>query len=115
MLMACVLYASACSEDSDVNDTKIIMEAPVISNITLNSAEVKVIIKGAIFKERGVCYSTFKNPNMLNNKIMTDAVTDEFSIVLNNLSTNTKYYVRTYAVLTDKRVLYSDIINLIQL
>ena len=111
LLALCVFYTNACNDNSDVGETKIVIEPPVIADITLNSAEVKVIVKGAVFKERGVCYSTFKNPNMLNNKIMTDEATDEFSIVLNNLSINTKYYVRAYAVLTDKSVLYSDIVN----
>lgn len=110
LLVLCAFYASACNDDSDVDETKIVIEAPVIGNITSNSVEVKVVVKGALFKERGVCYSTFKNPNMLNNKIMTNEATDEFSIVLNDLSINTKYYVRTYAVLTDKSVLYSDIV-----
>lgn len=94
----CAFCMSACSDDSNVDDTTLVIDVPVITDITFNSAEVKAVIKDAEFVERGVCYSTFKNPNMLNNKIVSGDATDEFSVVLKDLSSNTKYYVRSYAV-----------------
>lgn len=43
LLALCVFYANACSDHSDVGETKILIEAPVIADITLNSAEVRGI------------------------------------------------------------------------
>lgn len=107
----CAFCMSACSDDSNVDDTTLVIDVPVITDITFNSAEVKAVIKDAEFVERGVCYSTFKNPNMLNNKIVAGDATDEFSVVLKDLSSNTKYYVRSYAVLQDNSVVYSEIVD----
>lgn len=107
----CAFCMSACSDDSNVDDTTLVIDVPVITDITFNSAEVKAVIKDAEFVERGVCYSTFKNPNMLNNKIVAGDATDEFSVVLKDLSSNTKYYVRSYAVLQDNSVVYSGIVD----
>ena len=45
LLALCVFYTNACNDNSDVGETKIVIEAPVIADITLNSAEVKVIVK----------------------------------------------------------------------
>ena len=82
----CAFCMSACSDDANVDDTTLVIDVPVITDITFNSAEVKAVIKDAEFVERGVCYSTFKNPNMLNNKIVAGDATDEFSVVLKDLS-----------------------------
>lgn len=47
--------------------------------------------------ERGICYSTNRNPNIENNKIISDNSSDNFTASLNNLQSDTKYYVRAYA------------------
>ena len=56
----CAFCMNACSDDSNVDDTTLVIDVPVITDITFNSAEVKAVIKDAEFVERGVCYSTSK-------------------------------------------------------
>ncbi len=48
--------------------------------------------------ERGICYSTSPNPTTSNFKVISGSGSGSFTAVLLNLSGNTTYYVRAYAV-----------------
>ena len=51
------------------------------------------------YTERGVCFSTFQNPSIDNNKTsVTGAGTGYFSVNVDGLTPNTFYYVRAYAI-----------------
>jgi len=51
------------------------------------------------YSERGVCYATSQSPTIDNNKtIVPGTETGSFSIEVNNLMSNTTYYVRAYTI-----------------
>lgn len=56
---------------------------------------------------RGVCWSIFPNPTILNNHTTDGSGTGSFTSSLTGLSPNTTYYVRAYAT-TDQDTLYGD-------
>ena len=81
--------------------------APTVStstptNITSNSATCGGIVTndgGANVIQRGVCYSTSQNPSTSNGTIVTSGTgTGEYTCNITGLASNTKYYVRAYAI-----------------
>ena len=67
---------------------------------------------GAIVTERGVCWSTAENPTVDDNKISKDAGTGSFSVSLTELSEETMYYVRAYAI-NSVGIAYGDQISFV--
>lgn len=70
------------------------------SNITYTSASCKSTVLndgGSSVTERGVCYSTSKNPTTSSTKVISESGVGSFSCVLQNLKAGTTYYVRAYA------------------
>jgi uncharacterized protein (TIGR02145 family) len=59
---------------------------------------------GATVTARGVCWSTSPNPTTANNKTTDGTGIDTFSSNLTGLTANTLYYVRAYAVNSQKTV-----------
>jgi hypothetical protein len=53
---------------------------------------------GTEIAERGICYSTSKAPTISATTIASGSGLGDFSIVVSELTTNTTYYVRTYAI-----------------
>ena len=73
----------------------------VATNILYNSAYVGGYVTddgGADVTERGVVYSTSKNPTTSNNKVKGSGTEDSFSCLLDNLQEGTTYYARAYAI-----------------
>lgn len=73
-----------------------------VNNITASTAkcDVKILNNGGSpITQYGVCYSENPNPSFLGvaSKTSGTAATDNFTHILNSLSSNTKYYVRSYA------------------
>ena len=52
---------------------------------------------GSVVTERGMCYSTNKNPTTSNSKVVTGSGTGTFNVTLTGLSPNKTYYIRAYA------------------
>ncbi len=52
---------------------------------------------GMIILERGICWSTYPNPTIDDNKTSDGTGTGEFTSTLTNLSPGTTYYLRAYA------------------
>ncbi|GHV72251.1 hypothetical protein FACS1894201_00410 [Bacteroidia bacterium] len=80
------------------------------TGITKDSATLGgsvVLVSGANYTKRGVCYGTTLNPTVINtNKEVSSSETD-FSIRVGSLSANTTYYVRGYA-LNAQDTIYGD-------
>lgn len=77
-----------------------VVETHPVSNITTVSA----ICGGSITDEgsspvieRGVCWSTDHNPDLESHHLSSNLNENDFSITLNNLTPDTRYYVRAYA------------------
>ena len=71
------------------------------SNISFTSATVGGNVSndgGAGVTERGVVYSTSKEPTTSNNKVKNGSGTGSFSCNLSNLQDGVTYYVRAYAI-----------------
>ena len=72
-----------------------------ITNITQNSATGggKVVATGgANVSQRGICWSTSQNPTTSNSHASSGIGTGNFTCNMTNLSSNTTYYVRAYAI-----------------
>ena len=71
------------------------------SNISYTSATVGGNISndgGANVTERGIVYSTLKEPTISNNKVKNGSGNGSFSCDLSNLQDGVTYYVRAYAI-----------------
>lgn len=62
---------------------------------------------GAEVTQRGVCYSIFPEPTIQNNNVTTTGGTGVFSLLVQGLAPNTKYYIRAFAV-NEKGVAYGN-------
>ena len=52
---------------------------------------------GSVVLEKGFCYSTISNPTTTNSTVMSSGTTNDFSATINNLQSNTTYYIRAFA------------------
>ncbi len=52
---------------------------------------------GCALTERGICWSTSKNPTINNSKYASGSVVGQFYAMMSNLTLNSTYYVRAYA------------------
>ena len=69
-------------------------------NYSTNKATVVVNVKsngGCALTERGICWSTSKNPTTANTKYASGISVGQFYAMMSGLSLNSTYYVRAYA------------------
>lgn len=73
----------------------------LVTAITLNSAQSGGSISsdgGYPITERGICYATTENPLISNTKISSGSGIGNYTVSLTNLTSNTTYFIRAYAV-----------------
>jgi len=71
-----------------------------VYNYSTNKATCLINVKnngGCALTERGVCWSTTKNPTIANSKYASGLSVGQFYAMMTNLSLNSTYYVRGYA------------------
>lgn len=71
-----------------------------ISSITESSAQTGGNVSddgGATVTSRGVCWSTNQNPNQSDSCISSGSGTGSYTVTMNGLNPDTRYYVRAYA------------------
>ena len=76
------------------------LSTPRVSNITDNSANIEAKINvdgGGTITEKGICYSTSRNPTINSLTVKGKGNSDIITVTLPNLRENTPYYVRAYA------------------
>lgn len=70
------------------------------TNITENSAlsGVEIISDGnTTIASKGICWSTIQNPTTIDDNIFDNSNSDMFTTLIENLTPNTQYFVRSYA------------------
>lgn len=78
-----------------------VLETTAISKITTTSAVCGGVILdngGSQITSKGICWSTSDNPTTENNKSIVDNQSDTFISSLDQLSPNTTWHVRSYAI-----------------
>lgn len=95
-----LLFSNSCKKKED--NPFPILTTTEVSDITLTTATSGGSITydgGSTVIARGVCWSTLTNPTIeLNSKTSDGILTGNFNSNLTDLTENTKYYVRVYAV-----------------
>lgn len=104
-LLTCLLILfmlAACKKDPEVVISTPVLTTTAISSVTSDKAVTGGIISsdgGAPVSQRGVCWSTSPNPTTSNSTAFDGSTgTGSFTTNMSNLSGNTTYYVRAYAV-----------------
>lgn len=69
-----------------------------IGNTTATGGGNVVSNGGATVTERGICWSTSHNPTISGSHANSGTGLGEFTVSMNNLTPNTTYYVRAYAI-----------------
>lgn len=95
-----IAYGNLISFTTSQNISTPTVTTTEVSNITTSSAIVGGNVTsdgGAEVTERGVCWSTFQNPSTNGAHMAYGSGTGTFTVTINGLSKNTKYYVRAYA------------------
>jgi len=85
-------------ETDEVTHGPPFISKPVITSITLSSADAQAIViseNGASITEKGFVYSLFTNPTISDNKVTVDD--ESFKITLETLSQHTLHYIKAYA------------------
>ena len=73
-------------------------DAVNVSNVSASVSYDVISDGGSSVTQRGVCWSTDQNPTISDDLTNQGAGTGSFTIVLSNLTLNTTYYVRAYAI-----------------
>ena len=84
-----------------------------INDVGMSSAVLNGVIKtkgDPTYSERGFCYGTMTTPTINNTKVVDNVsgIEGSYSIQINNLSYDTKYYVRAYAI-QNTQVIYGNV------
>jgi hypothetical protein len=86
----------------------LIISTKKIDKVTNKSGgKIMLLREGINIMERGVCYSPFENPTVLNNRTSDGAGEGEFSSDPTGFSLQATNYIRAYAI-TDKDTSYGD-------
>lgn len=99
--VALVLLLQGCKKD----EVAIAPQVTTVNatNITFNSATMGGTIKsagGADIKAKGICYATTAAPTVQSDTTNQGGGLQSFSVILDNLLPNTKYFARAYATST---------------
>ncbi len=109
IFIVAVFVFSACSK-KETDETVITIEASSITDITGISATGGGTVNtngGSPILKRGICWATTANPDTnRTTKTMDGSGTGSFNSTLSQLTAETKYFVRAYAV-TSKGIFYS--------
>lgn len=104
LLFVSIIFYSCSSESTDSDDTSVdlptvtTMVVSAINQTTATSGGEVLTDGGGTITTRGVCWSTSSNPTTADNKTTQEGTLGVFSSSLTELTANTAYYVRAYAV-----------------
>jgi len=108
-----VLFLTSCNHEDETETNSSIQ---VVSETTNSNAEISFTtlkIKGRITTNdnsavvsRGICWNTSPNPTIDNNTKQENA--NVFTSIIDNLTANTMYYFRVYAINSTGEAVYSE-------
>jgi hypothetical protein len=113
LLFIGILFISivSCSKDEQQNNiTTVVTNETTAANSETTFTSIKISGKiiaedGNTISSRGVCWGTNLNPTIENNIATTE--TNIFNLTITNLTANTTYYFRIYAI-DSNGVIYSE-------
>lgn len=104
-----LLLMLSCSIDEDEFQSGIGNELKIILDESIQVGTTHITLKGEIIdyknfsvSEVGFCWSTNPNPTVANDTIRARLINGEFGLTINNLSENTTYYLKAYALNNNK-------------
>lgn len=106
-----ILYGNEVSFQAKYKET--LIETVGVSNIGARSAKLSGKIEevgSPKYSEKGFCYSTTQSPTINDSKIVYKGTGEEFSVNVDNLLFDKKYYFRAYAI-QEGNVVYGDIMS----
>lgn len=111
-LITALIFVISCGKDPKVEEPKITFSNTAVSNVTTSKAlaTTQLSITGNLqVTEQGFVLSTSENPTVNDLKKKSDTLkTGVFSVQINALMPNTKYYARAYAIASDGKTYYGD-------
>ena len=99
MILTVTLFHS-CKKDKPISPTITTTDVTAISYTTATSGGTVTNEGGALVVSRGVCWNTSANPTMINSKTIEGSGLGAFVSNITNLTPNTMYYLRAYAMNT---------------
>jgi uncharacterized protein (TIGR02145 family) len=97
LIILVLLVNGSCKKDPSLA----VLTTTEVKDITINSVTSGGNITnggGADITERGLCWSTLKNPDITGSHLTDGKGTGSFSSIITGLTPNTKYYIRAYAI-----------------
>lgn len=98
VIFLALMLTVACKKEKKVSLP--VVETGSVYNITKHSAQVNIRVTdegGATVTAVGACWSENINPDLSSNVSNVGQGTGDFISILNDLDSNTTYYVRAYA------------------
>ncbi|WP_457617784.1 fibronectin type III domain-containing protein [Lutibacter sp.] len=109
-IVAVLFFSSSCDDDDDIQSDILAIIDTTVEN--LEATYTTINISGTVLSDeyievtsKGVCWSTSPNPTI--EDTITTEIDDVFTSTISNLTANTTYYFRVYAV-NDVGVTYSE-------
>jgi hypothetical protein len=100
LLFGTAIYLTSCKKEETPPTPPVVITANItgITFLTASSGGTVINDGGAEVIAEGVCWSTSENPTITNTKTEDGAGTGFFTSNLTQLSPDTKFYVRAYAI-----------------
>jgi hypothetical protein len=107
LLSLCSLFVIGCTSNDNVDDSTDVTITNFSVTVSSTSVSASATLAGSTsgVTKKGFCYGTTANTTISNSTL--SEVSGTFSATLSNLTANTKYYIKAYAVTSDK-VIYSE-------
>lgn len=109
--------SAGTSYGSDVSFTTLLSAAPITTyppqNISKSKVDIDVSIDGnySNVTEKGIVYAKTLGPTKADNSILDTGSLSRFTNNLTGLDSNTRYYARGYAILSDGSIVYGNTVT----
>lgn len=117
-LINLIVLVFGCSGSDSPDDEPTIIPTTISTTIPQKTSVYSEITSGGkitkgtddlSISERGVCWSIFVNASINENKLTSNTTSDEYTVTIEGLGSNIKYFIRAYYIANNKTIYGNEV------